>query len=126
MSTKNSQEEEDRNHLVPLYIETATTTSALAKLSKQNFKNKKIILIKIKIADKLDENLNQTSFPHCFDTSSAVLITFCSENEIKIFWKSPICEKFHFLCFCDDVGNVTSNYCEQFLTNEIKDSKNGK
>ncbi|KAL7014396.1 hypothetical protein ACKWTF_015903 [Chironomus riparius] len=130
MSTKNAEEEEDRNHPVPLFIEATTTTSALEKLSKINFKsaeftNQKIILIKIKIDEKIDEKLNETSFALYFNASSAVLLTIKSEKLAKIFWKTANSEKFYLLQICDVFGDIELDFCEQFLISEIIDDKNG-
>ena len=123
--------EEELSIPVPHNIEATSTTSALEILSKENFKsenydNQKIFHIKIKITGKIDENLNEACFAHCFDVSSSVLIAFKSEKEVKIFWKTSTSEKFYFIQFCNISNEITSDYCEQFVINEIIKNKNGK
>jgi len=124
-------EEEDPINPIPYNIEAITTTLALEKLSKQNFKsenyeNQKIFHIKIKIEDKVDENLNEASFAHCLDVSTPVLIAFKSEKEVKIIWKTSTCGKFYFLNFCVLLNKIEFDFCEQFLISEIIENKNGK
>ena len=126
-----SNEEEDVSQPVPHNIEAKTLISALENLSTINFKsdeftNQKIILIKIKISDKINEKLNETSFAHYFQNSSSVLITFKSKKLVKIFWKTTKCKSFNLLQNCDSFGEIESNFCEQFLISEIIEDKNGK
>ena len=126
-----TREEDEPINPIPHNIEAITTTLALEILSKETFKsakfaNKKIFHIKIKIEDKIDENLNEVCFAHCADISKPVLIVFESDDEVKIFWKTSTSGKFFFLNFCDLLNKIESDFCEQFLISELIKNKNGK
>jgi len=124
------KEEEELSIPVIHNIEATSTASALEILSKLNFKsenyeNQKIFHIKIKITG-IDENLNEACFSHCFDVSSSVLIAFKSEKEVKIFWKTSTCEKFYSIQIYESFNEISLDFCEKFLINEIIKNKNGK
>ena len=103
--------------------EPCSMSAALSLLSEPNYGNRaiideKIIKIKFKINEKLDDQLNETSFKHHFQAGSSVLITFDAtavDGESKVFWKLHGQENFKLLRLPEDLDGTVTEYCRNYL-----------